>query len=418
MIVRSIHLHEVRERKIPLMIQALLTLLIIKQVFDPYNSPEMYYFFIGKKSNHKNYISILVTLVWLPIIIEYLISIFFNYWSGAAIYQVKHMIATLPFILILLSYHIDSYKNFYIKSFIVISILFLNFASIIQYFQYDLNKNWPDAGIFLEKNVGKNDGVILMPDLALSSLNTYYKPKFSSNKPVTFSVDPRFKSKTDDFLQEFYVKYIKKREKIFLIIREIGVKYGEFFKRDKLLYEKLLKEFDIEKVSYFSASPRIKVIELSKEKIEKTDEIEISLRIDLSKLYLLKYFSEIGLLDKINLNIMVGNSSEKLKTKLIDENNYIYEFKYKNSRFFPENLTFHTIIDSGIKNGIIAYYFYVGESGNFIFTKADDKRIITFIHPTMNDPFFKILRDLIILVIFIFLIFSLFLLCFKGERLD
>lgn len=46
-VVSSIHLEEVQERKIPLMIQCLLLLLIIKMVFDPYDSPEMYYFFVG-----------------------------------------------------------------------------------------------------------------------------------------------------------------------------------------------------------------------------------------------------------------------------------------------------------------------------------------------------------------------------------
>ncbi|MAP55622.1 hypothetical protein [Altibacter sp.] len=46
-VIASIHLAEVRERKVPLMIQSVLLLLIIKMVFDPYDSPEMYYFFIG-----------------------------------------------------------------------------------------------------------------------------------------------------------------------------------------------------------------------------------------------------------------------------------------------------------------------------------------------------------------------------------
>ncbi|RMA66280.1 hypothetical protein [Ulvibacter antarcticus] len=46
-IVQSIHLIEVKERKYPLMIHCLLILLIIKMVFDPYESPELYYFFVG-----------------------------------------------------------------------------------------------------------------------------------------------------------------------------------------------------------------------------------------------------------------------------------------------------------------------------------------------------------------------------------
>ncbi len=46
-IISSIHLHEVKERKIPLMIQCILLLLVIKMVFDPYDNSEMYYFFVG-----------------------------------------------------------------------------------------------------------------------------------------------------------------------------------------------------------------------------------------------------------------------------------------------------------------------------------------------------------------------------------
>lgn len=46
-VVATIHLEEVKERKLPLMIQCILLLLIIKTVFDPYDSAEMYYFFVG-----------------------------------------------------------------------------------------------------------------------------------------------------------------------------------------------------------------------------------------------------------------------------------------------------------------------------------------------------------------------------------
>lgn len=46
-VVETIYLKEVRERKFPLMIQCILLLLIIKMVFDPYEDPELYYFFVG-----------------------------------------------------------------------------------------------------------------------------------------------------------------------------------------------------------------------------------------------------------------------------------------------------------------------------------------------------------------------------------
>ena len=46
-ILSSIHLEGVSDRKVPLMIQCVLLLLIIKMVFDPYDNVELYYFFVG-----------------------------------------------------------------------------------------------------------------------------------------------------------------------------------------------------------------------------------------------------------------------------------------------------------------------------------------------------------------------------------
>lgn len=46
-LVETIYLKNVKERKFPLMIQCVLLLLIIKMVFDPYDSPELYFFFVG-----------------------------------------------------------------------------------------------------------------------------------------------------------------------------------------------------------------------------------------------------------------------------------------------------------------------------------------------------------------------------------
>ena len=46
-LVDSIFLRTVKERKFPLMIQCILLLLVIKIVFDPYDNPELYHFFVG-----------------------------------------------------------------------------------------------------------------------------------------------------------------------------------------------------------------------------------------------------------------------------------------------------------------------------------------------------------------------------------
>ena len=46
-IVSSIHLPNAAERKVPLMIQGVLLVLIIKVVYNPYDSAELYFFFVG-----------------------------------------------------------------------------------------------------------------------------------------------------------------------------------------------------------------------------------------------------------------------------------------------------------------------------------------------------------------------------------
>lgn len=46
-LVNSIYLQDVKERKFPLMIQCVILLLLIKMVFNPYDNPELYFFFIA-----------------------------------------------------------------------------------------------------------------------------------------------------------------------------------------------------------------------------------------------------------------------------------------------------------------------------------------------------------------------------------
>jgi hypothetical protein len=46
-IITSTHLKNVTERKYPLMIQAMLSILIIKMVFKTYDDLELYFFFVG-----------------------------------------------------------------------------------------------------------------------------------------------------------------------------------------------------------------------------------------------------------------------------------------------------------------------------------------------------------------------------------
>tara|TARA_R110000850_G_scaffold277058_1_gene421931 strand:- start:175548 stop:176153 length:606 start_codon:yes stop_codon:yes gene_type:complete len=46
-VIKSIHLSEVKERRVPLMIQCFLFVVLIKLVFEYYHYPELYYFFVG-----------------------------------------------------------------------------------------------------------------------------------------------------------------------------------------------------------------------------------------------------------------------------------------------------------------------------------------------------------------------------------
>ena len=45
--ITSIHLDDIKQRKIPLLLQSLLFLLVVKVIIDAYNYPELYYFFLG-----------------------------------------------------------------------------------------------------------------------------------------------------------------------------------------------------------------------------------------------------------------------------------------------------------------------------------------------------------------------------------
>ncbi|MEX0996754.1 MAG: hypothetical protein WDZ45_06880 [Flavobacteriaceae bacterium] len=46
-VINSIHLKELRERRLPLMLQCFLFVIVIKMVFEPYHYPELYYFFVA-----------------------------------------------------------------------------------------------------------------------------------------------------------------------------------------------------------------------------------------------------------------------------------------------------------------------------------------------------------------------------------
>lgn len=46
-VINSVHLKKVNERRLPLMLHSLLFILLIKLVFEPYDYPEMYFFFVG-----------------------------------------------------------------------------------------------------------------------------------------------------------------------------------------------------------------------------------------------------------------------------------------------------------------------------------------------------------------------------------
>ncbi|WP_298347668.1 hypothetical protein [uncultured Dokdonia sp.] len=46
-LVTTIHLKEVKERRWPLLLQMLFTFILIRLIFDGYEIPELYYFFVG-----------------------------------------------------------------------------------------------------------------------------------------------------------------------------------------------------------------------------------------------------------------------------------------------------------------------------------------------------------------------------------
>ncbi len=98
-IINSIHLKEVSERRLPLMLQCLLFVIVIKMVFEPYHYPELYYFFVATL--------ISATSAFVLVLVKFKVSL--------------HMIgiAGVTMFLIALSIH------FKINTLVSISILFL-----------------------------------------------------------------------------------------------------------------------------------------------------------------------------------------------------------------------------------------------------------------------------------------------------
>lgn len=97
--VNSISLAQVWERKVPLMIQSMLLLLLIKYLLDPYIIPELYFFFVG----------ILFTSL------AALLLVFFR--VKASLHQMG--IAGLTFFVIALSVHFHINMLFWIAFFII-----------------------------------------------------------------------------------------------------------------------------------------------------------------------------------------------------------------------------------------------------------------------------------------------------------
>jgi len=46
-IITSVHLDDVKQRKIPLLLESLLLFMVLKMIIDQYNYPELYFFFLG-----------------------------------------------------------------------------------------------------------------------------------------------------------------------------------------------------------------------------------------------------------------------------------------------------------------------------------------------------------------------------------
>ena len=78
--VQSIELHSVNERKAPLMILAVLLLLMLRVVFDFYNYPELYYYFLG--------VLFTVITAWILVLFKFKASLHMMGISGLAMYAI------------------------------------------------------------------------------------------------------------------------------------------------------------------------------------------------------------------------------------------------------------------------------------------------------------------------------------------
>lgn len=337
----------------------------------------------------------LLLLAWGPILLEYLLSAALHAWSGAAIFQVKHLIGVLPFLILLLARSAQRLPPAPRAAFFA-CLLLLQAATLMQYFQADLNTNWTAAAGHLAREVRDGDAVVCMPDLALASLQTYYKPAFPSAAPLALRPAPAGESDAAA-ADRFFAAALSGRSRVHVAVREIGVKHGAHFPRDAALLDRLGRELPLTSAVDFEGTPALRVIRFERGAGGGSAECGIVHRLDLSRLLLYRYAVETGLLDELPAQTMVDRAHEKIPMARGEDG--LWRATVRFPRDASPARSFHAVLDTGVKSGFLAHYFYVGESVRFGVTGYDEGREVAHRPATLRDPFVRMGRDAILLAL-------------------
>lgn len=334
----------------------------------------------------------LALLLFAPILLEFALSALLEARYGAPIFQVKHLIGALPFALLLL---VDAARRLPrpAGAALLAGLLFLQALSLAQYFQADLNTNWTAAARHLDRTVGEGDRVLCMPDLALASLQTYYKPSHASAAPCAYGPPPPGADAAAH--AETVYGELAGAPRIHAVVREIGVRHGELFPRDAALLARIEREYALESIRDFDGTPALAVLRFAHRApapppADATPR-PVAHRLDLSRLYAYRTAVDLGLLDEFPPQTMVDGDHAKIAMAPLPDG------RHETAVALPADparfRSFHAVLDTGVKNAWVAHYFYIGESGRFRVAAGETDRAVDHRPATLRDPFVRMARD-------------------------
>lgn len=378
---------------------ALITLLVLPPLAAIFSSPRL-------RSN----LLFLSGWVVIPPVIAFSLSFVLHLLTGAAIYQVKHMIACLPGIFLLLAHFSLRFRRPALQFTVAGSLLLLQLLSLLQYYQVDLSHSWPDAGRQLVEQVAENEPVLVLPDLAAAALETYARIPDKAVKPLVYQPMPGVQNPALTFFSD----KLEPADTMHVLLREVGAKYGALLPSDRPLFKLINENFHLIRSQAFAGSPDIQLLTFSHNALPGTGPVQLEFTTSLDRLWLLRYCQETGILPAMPpLCVRQGEEIKRCMTPLPNEH-ACWQLELSLDQFYPVRESLHLMIDPGldhlhiptvqkiftssVKTVLLSRYAYIGETPPLLMAAGTTRTNLSFRPSTLQDPLVRLLRDLALLI--------------------